>query len=251
MAGQNLPEAPEELTVEALTRRLKGLRTQDSVDTPSISSRNNVEQNRPEVKFRTTEVHRQESGGTTTVMADIHSPANRDEGSRLMVESEVRKKVSIADPDSFVPSTEEESDQKKKNKRSKKTKKERKPETSEEINVVDNGLIELEKKIQQEYIKVPERKSEREVENEIGLSPSPHEAKTKIKKKSLSFKRSNSSKPALDLDTMWRQEEEKALGLVKGFSPKPEFQPRSITIQTSDGNSSPTSENLSDEETYL
>ena len=162
--------------------------------------------------------------------------------------------MSIVDADTTTPLKEEESYQKKKKKLSKKSKKEKRTEVSkaEENKVVDNSLIELEKKIQEEYVKVPERKSEKEEDNVKGPMTSSFEEKSKIKKKSLSFRRSNSSKPALDLDAMWRQEEEKALGLVKGYSPvKPEFQPRGITINTSDGNSSPPSENLSDEETYL
>ena len=268
MGGQNLPEAPgpEELTAEALTRRLRGLQTQDSVDTPSTSSWNTVEQssqNRTAVKFKTNvdepELHRQESGaGATTITADIHSPSTeKANGGLLLVQPEVvKKKVSLFDADSITPLKEEESSQKKKKKLSKKSKKEKRTEVSKasENKGVDKSLIDLERKIQEEYVKVPERKSEKEGENVKSLMPSSIEEKSKIKKKSLSFKRSNSSKPALDLDTMWRQEEEKALGLVKGkgYSPvKPEFQPRGITINTSDGNSSPPSENLSDEETYL
>ena len=264
MGGQNLPEAPEELTAEALTRRLRGLQTQDSVDTPSTSSWNTVEQssqNRAAVKFKTNvdepESHRQESGaGTTTITADIHSPTtDKANGGLLLVKPEVvKKKVSIVDADTTTPLKEEESYQKKKKKLSKKSKKEKRTEVSKaaENKVVDNSLIELEKKIQEEYVKVPERKSEKEEDNVKGPMTSSFEEKSKLKKKSLSFRRSNSSKPALDLDAMWRQEEEKALGLVKGYSPvKPEFKPRGITINTSDGNSSPPSENMSDEETYL
>ena len=262
MGGQNLPEAPEELTVEALTRRLRGLQSQESVDAPSTSSRSTMEQssqNRTAVQFKTkveesvSQSHRQENDvATTTIAAEIHSPTAN--GVLLRVEPEVvKKKVSIVDPNSITPLNEEDTLTKKKNKLSKKKKKEKKPEFSESIEnkVVDDGMTELERKIQEEYVKVPERKSEKEGGNEKALSTSSFESKSKHKKKSLSFRRNNSTKPALDLDTMWRQEEEKALGLVKGFSPKPEFQPRSITIQTSDGNSSPPSENLSDEETYL
>ena len=262
MGGQNLPEAPEELTVEALTRRLKGLQSQESVDAPSTSSRSTMEQssqNRTAVQFKAKEdesvsqSHRQENGvATTTIAAEIHSPTSN--GVLLRVEPEVvKKKVSIVDPNSITQLNEDDTLTKKKNKLSKKKKKEKKPEFFESIGnkVVDDGMTELERKIQEEYVKVPERKSEKEGGNDKALSASLFEAKSKVKKKSLSFRRNNSTKPALDLDTMWRQEEEKALGLVKGFSPKPEFQPRSITIQTSDGNSSPPSENLSDEETYL
>ena len=264
MGGQNLPEAPEELTAEALTRRLRGLQSQDSVEAPSTSSRGAMEQqsshSRTDIRSKRTNVdelvsNKQESNvATTSIQAEIHSPTAN--GGLLIAEPEVvKKKVSIADPNFIAPLKEEESHQKKKKKLSKKTKKEKKTKFSEtaENKDVDTSLIELEKKIQEEYSKVPERKSEKEPGNDGGLLTSSYENKSKVKKKSLSFRRnnSNSTKPALDLDTMWKQEEEKVLGLVKGFSPKPEFQPRCITINTSDGNSSPPSENLSDEETYL
>ena len=262
MGGQNLPEAPEELTAEALTRRLRGLQSQDSVDAPSISSRGAMDQSSQswadarskKINVDESVSHKQESDvAKTTIQAEIHSPTAN--GGLLIVEPEVvKKKVSIVDPNSIAPLKEEESHQKKKKKLSKKSKKEKKTEFSEaaENKVVDTSLIELEKKIQEEYSKVPERKSEKEAENEGGLLTSSYETKSKVKKKSLSFRRNNGTKPALDLDSMWRQEEEKVLGhQSKGFSPKPEFQPRGITINTSDGNSSSPSENLSDEETYL
>ena len=71
-------------------------------------------------------------------------------------------------------------------------------------------MIELEKKIQEEYVKVPERLAENESEKE--RTTEIRKDKSIKKMKSLSFKRSSRSKPALDLDSMWRQEEEKAMG---------------------------------------
>merc|ERR1711894_844387 len=126
--------------------------------------------------------HRQENGvATTTIAAEIHSPTSN--GVLLRVEPEVvKKKVSIVDPNSITQLNEDDTLTKKKNKLSKKKKKEKKQEFSESIGnkVVDDGMTELERKIQEEYVKVPERKSEKEGGNDKALSASLFEAKSKV-----------------------------------------------------------------------
>ena len=117
MGGQNLPEAPEELTVEALSRRLRGIQNLDSVDKPRTAD--------VKVKIKVdnsvTERLKDDVTRTTTTTADIHSPSEGHSANILKVEpQEKKKKVSIIDPDSIDPVKEEESYPRKKKKSSKK-----------------------------------------------------------------------------------------------------------------------------------